>query len=553
MTRRFDDIVAPAIAALLVFSVLGGASVAVVRYVEATDQLGAQRPEAIAALERLAQRLPSEGVEILRGHEGFVASAVAHPAKKGKWGRTLKPRVALREVRDDRLREDCVEPDCQGVFSDGVLSECSGRMTADLAKTGEVRATAYLVPHFEDVLFLVDVPIVAGNDELWGVLRVVVPFRPYEGSVGVLELGVFGVLVFLLTCLLAWRSRRGLRWWVTLLLGLLMAALLRDKNPEALVWGVGIVMAGSLLSVEGLRAVLVGIRKQPKTYLFIAPAIAAMVLVVFLPFAIGVAIAFVDKSGGLAGFQNFREILIPEAGQTPSFYWTLGITVVWTVANVLLHLLIGIGLALVLNRPDLRFKGLYRVLLIVPWAVPSYITALLWKYMFQYEQGAINAIIGLFGGDKVNWLGDSALTNFLANLVTNTWLGFPFMMVVTLGALQSIPRDLYEAADIDGASRWQSFRHITLPLLKPALVPAIILGTIWTFNMFNVIYLVSGGGPDGKTNILITEAYDSFMTSVRLGESPGYAAAYCVLILGILLVYGWMTNRITKATEGVYS
>jgi ABC-type sugar transport system permease subunit len=553
MTRRFDDMVAPAIAALLVFSVLGGASVAVLRYVEATEHLGAQRPEAIAVLERLAQRLPSEGVTILRGHEGFVAAAVAQPAKKGKWGRTLKPRVALRDVRDERLREDCVEPNCQGGFSDGALSEASGRVATELAKTGVAKATATLVPGYEDTLFMVDVPIVAGGDELWGVLRVAVPFRPYKGSVGVVELGLFGVVVFLLTCLLAWRSRRGFRWWVTLLLGLLLGLLLREKGAETLGWSVGVLMVGSLLTVEGLREVLVGIRKQPKTYLFIAPAIAAMVLVVFLPFAIGVAIAFVDKSGALAGFQNFQDILMPEDGQDPTFYWTLGITVVWTVANVVLHLLIGISLALVLNRPDLRFKGLYRVLLIVPWAVPSYITALLWKYMFQYEQGAVNAIVGLFGGDKVNWLGDSALTNFIANLVTNTWLGFPFMMVVTLGALQSIPRDLYEAADIDGASRWQSFRHITLPLLKPALVPAIILGTVWTFNMFNVIYLVSGGGPDGKTNILITQAYDSFMTSVRLGDSPGYAAAYCVLILGILLVYGWMTNRITKATEGVYS
>jgi arabinogalactan oligomer/maltooligosaccharide transport system permease protein len=341
------------------------------------------------------------------------------------------------------------------------------------------------------------------------------------------------------------------RLWSTLLVAAMTGALLWDQDSETLIYALLLACVTTQLAVEGLRDLLVGIRQQPKTYLFLAPAILAMVLAVFVPFAIGVGLAFVDKDGAITGFQNFEQIL--EGDQDPSFYWTLGITIVWTIANVILHLAIGICLALALNRTDLRFKGLYRVLLIVPWAVPSYITALLWKYMFHYEEGAVNAVVGMFGGDKVNWLGESVVTNFVANLATNTWLGFPFMMVVTLGALQSIPKDLYEAADIDGASRYQSFRHITLPLLKPALVPAIILGTIWTFNMFNVIYLVSNGGPDGKTDILITQAYDSFVTSIRMGESPGFAAAYCVMILVILLVYGWMTNRITRASEGAYT
>ncbi len=122
------------------------------------------------------------------------------------------------------------------------------------------------------------------------------------------------------------------------------------------------------------------------------------------------------------------------------------------------------------------------------------------------------------------------------------------MMVVSLGALQSIPGALYDAADVDGASAWQKFRHITLPLLKPALFPAIILGSIWTFNMFNVIYLVSGGGPDHSTEILITDAYRAFAELNRYG----LAAAYSVIIFVILFLYTVMTNRITKATEGAF-
>jgi len=195
-------------------------------------------------------------------------------------------------------------------------------------------------------------------------------------------------------------------------------------------------------------------------------------------------------------------------------------------------------------------KGLYRVLLVVPWAVPNYITALICNSMFNPSFGAVNGLLDVLGLEPVNWLGpgSSFASNYIAALTTNTWLGFPFMMVVTLGALQSIPKDLYEAADIDGATRFQKFWKVTLPLLKPALVPAIILGVIWTFNMFNVIYLVTGGAPENETNILVTEAYYAFKVLNRFG----LAAAYSILIFVILLLYGWMQNRMTRATEGAF-
>jgi arabinogalactan oligomer/maltooligosaccharide transport system permease protein len=121
------------------------------------------------------------------------------------------------------------------------------------------------------------------------------------------------------------------------------------------------------------------------------------------------------------------------------------------------------------------------------------------------------------------------------------------MMVISLGALQSIPADLYEAARVDGASRWQQFASITLPSLKPALVPAIILSVVWTFNMFNIVYLVTAGEPAGSTEILVTQAYKFAFEKYRYG----YAAAYSTVIFGILLVYGTFQNRMTKATEGV--
>jgi arabinogalactan oligomer/maltooligosaccharide transport system permease protein len=310
-----------------------------------------------------------------------------------------------------------------------------------------------------------------------------------------------------------------------------------------------IAAALAALVGPGIARVVRGLCEQPTTYLYLLPAVIGMVVLVFIPFLMGVTLAFFSE-GQFVGLSNFEEILSPPDTAPTTFYGTTAFTVLWTLANVALHVLIGVLLALVLNRPNLRLKGLYRVLLVVPWAVPSYITALIWKSMFNTQFGAINGLLDVLGVEPVKWLGpgSTVATNFLAALATNTWLGFPFMMVVTLGALQSIPKELYEAADIDGANRWQKFRMVTLPLLKPALIPAIILGVIWTFNMFNVIYLVTGGAPDNQTNILVTEAFYAFKVLDRFG----LAAAYSLLIFVMLLLYGWMQNRVTRATEGAF-
>lgn len=288
-------------------------------------------------------------------------------------------------------------------------------------------------------------------------------------------------------------------------------------------------------------------------YAYVAPALVGMGVLVLVPFALGLGLAFTTFHEGqftFVGLANFVEIL--GGGGRPfwaplSFYFTLAVTLLWTLANITLHVGIGLGLALLLKDPDLRFKGLYRVLLVVPWAVPNYITALIWKGMFNKQYGLINEVLGGLGIEPVGWF-STFWKAFAANLTTNTWLGFPFMMVVALGALQSIPKDLLEAAEVDGASRWDRFRHITLPLLKPALFPAVILGSIWTFNMFNIIYLVSGGQPEGATDILITEAYRQAFERDRYG----YAAAYSVLIFLILLVYSLATQRASKASEEVH-
>lgn len=306
-----------------------------------------------------------------------------------------------------------------------------------------------------------------------------------------------------------------------------------------------------LLAVWGLHStagLVWGLHRMPGVYAYVAPAMLGMLVLVLVPFLMGIGLGFFNRDFEFVGFENFSNILFPTQTSDTNFYFTLGVTILWTVSNVVLHVAIGLALALVLVSPKVRFKGLFRVLLIVPWAVPNYITALIWKWMFTSEIGAISIVCKSLGIGPENWLGNSFWANYFANLATNVWLGFPFMMVVSMGALQSIPNELYEAAEIDGASRWQKFRNVTLPLLKPALFPAIILGSIWTFNMFNVIYLVSRGNPDNKTNILITEAYRFFNEL----NQYGVAAAYCVLIFVILLLYTVITNRVTRATQGAF-
>jgi len=323
------------------------------------------------------------------------------------------------------------------------------------------------------------------------------------------------------------------------------------KHQPFLALGLGLFVLGGVLVIRRARKErwLVRAARSKMAYAYLAPAFLGMMAVVVLPFLVGAGVSLFAHHDGeftFVGLRNFVRILssADHAVFDPmSFWFTLVVTVVWTAANVALHVAIGLGLAMLLRDPWMKMKGIYRVLLIVPWAVPNYITALIWRGMFDTEFGAINGLLGLLGLTPVSWF-SQFITSFAANLATNTWLGFPFMMVVTLGALQAIPRDLEEAASVDGASAWLRFRHITLPLLKPALLPAVLLGSVWTFNMFNVIYLVSGGEPDGGTEILISEAYKWAFTRQA---QYGYAAAYSVLVFGVLILYSQATTRITGA------
>ncbi len=322
------------------------------------------------------------------------------------------------------------------------------------------------------------------------------------------------------------------------------------RSPLPLQLVLGVLALGLVFrSVQRARdpAFRYAVKQSMPAYAYVTHAVVIVTLLVVLPLVLGaITSLYAGRDGALeyVGAANYWDIITARGGPlftSGTFYAVLLVTVVWTLANLALHVSIGVALALLLSRPLLKLRALYRVLLIIPWAVPSYVTALAWKGMFHRQTGAINAMLAALGVEPVSWFAQFS-TAFTANVATNTWLGFPFMMVVTIGALAAIPKDLYEAAEVDGATPWQQFRHITLPLLKPTLLPSVSMGAVWTFNQFNVIFLVSGGEPDGATEILVTEAYRWAFTRQA---QYGYAAAYAVLIFGVLVLGTRLLERLT--------
>jgi arabinogalactan oligomer/maltooligosaccharide transport system permease protein len=333
-----------------------------------------------------------------------------------------------------------------------------------------------------------------------------------------------------------------------------LEALQRPPPPPAKPWGTLALLA--LLGAAGFawwrrqRKVPEGGSKA--AYFFVLPAAVATLTLVIFPIVFSLALACFHHGpeGGydFVGLGNFTDILSSRGyaiTEPLSFYFTLAVTVLWTVVNLAFHVGLGMALALLLHAPWLRLRPLFRILLIVPWAVPNYITALIWKGLFHRQFGAVNALLAWVGLPRVSWFSHFS-TAFAANVCTNVWLGFPFMMVVTLGALSAIPRELYDAAALDGAGPWQRFWHVTLPQLRPAILPAVVLGGVWTFNMFNVVWLVSGGEPGGSTDILISEAYRwAFARQAQYG----YAAAFSAIIFVLLSAYAVGAQRLLTGKE----
>jgi arabinogalactan oligomer/maltooligosaccharide transport system permease protein len=284
----------------------------------------------------------------------------------------------------------------------------------------------------------------------------------------------------------------------------------------------------------------------------IVPSFVVLGAVVLYPFVYNFVLSFGNmnlntiRSWEIIGFRQYIK-LFTEPTQ-PEFYSVFLKTIIWTSVNVFFHVVIGVFLALLLNQ-HLPGKSIFRTILIIPWAIPQFIVALTWRGMFNYEYGAINMLLTKYMHmPAVEWL-RSPTEAFLACILTNVWLGFPFMMVVALGALQSIPVELYEAADMDGARWYHKLKTITIPLIRPVMVPAITLGIIWTFNNLNIIWLVSNSGePGDNTHILVSLVYKAAFNYFSFSQ----AAAISIVIFLVLLGMNLLFMKKTQATEAAY-
>jgi len=310
-------------------------------------------------------------------------------------------------------------------------------------------------------------------------------------------------------------------------------------------------------------------------YLYLVPAFAVMAIITFYPLIFQVWMSFTDFGQinfrvrnpvppEFIGLDNYVRIAQSRLA-IPNFEFVRLVlfNLWWAFSNVVVHLILGVLIAVTLNTKGLRFRGIYRAIFVLPVVIPPIIVATVWRNMFDPNGGAINfglqAVGGLFGippdapGLNLDWLRQSndpiawlpLPLAYFAMLTANTWLGWPLNSVVATGALQSIPGELYEAAAMDGASPWQRFRNVTLPFLRPAMLPYAIYGFVITFNLFFLPFFMTAGEPFGRTEILVTQAY-------RLAYDRrlfGVAAAFAVYLFFLLLIVTLITNRLAKATR----
>jgi len=312
--------------------------------------------------------------------------------------------------------------------------------------------------------------------------------------------------------------------------------------------------------------------KRITPFLYLLPAFLIMGVITFYPMGYEVWMSFTNYGiknirvdaplPDFVGLTNYINILTKDIGLSSFNFWrTLGFNLWWTFSNVIFHVTFGIVIAVALNTEGLWFKRIYRIIYIIPIIVPQIIIANIFRNFYDPDYGAFNQGLQLVGSlfhlppdmFHIRWIDQldypiqfiPLTLSYFALLITNVWLGWPFMTIIATGALQSIPKELFEAAEIDGATGLQKFWRITLPLLRPAMVPAAVYGIVVTFNLFNLIFFLSGGGPLRQTEILLTVAF----RLVNEQRAYGVAAAFCVYIFLILLGLTLLTNYITKATE----
>ncbi|HEV2148062.1 MAG TPA: sugar ABC transporter permease [Longimicrobiaceae bacterium] len=273
----------------------------------------------------------------------------------------------------------------------------------------------------------------------------------------------------------------------------------------------------------------------------VAPALATILLVAVFPLAWTVweslhrhdlRMPWLGKP--FVGLANYGEIL-----RDGRFWGAMGNTALFTVATVTLELVLGLFLALAMNRA-FRGRGLVRAAVLVPWAIPTVVAALLWRFLFDSQAGVVNA--ALLGAGVVDeppvWFIRESLA-WVPVILADVWKTTPFVALLLLAGLQSIPAELYEAAATDGAGRWRQLRHVTLPLLKPAILVALVFRTLDAFRVFDLIYVLTGGGPGTATEPIALYTFNTLFQNLRFG----YGSALSVVVFGVTFALAMLYVR----------
>ncbi|MPM41919.1 hypothetical protein SDC9_88579 [bioreactor metagenome] len=282
-----------------------------------------------------------------------------------------------------------------------------------------------------------------------------------------------------------------------------------------------------------------------RAYLYSALSLLLILVVVVFPILYTAYISLTNMnlyhwfSFDFVGLENYKEALfVFDSG----FLAALLRTVLWTALNMALQLVIAFGVASLLNSPNLKGKGIYKTILMFPWAMPGYVSILLWKTgMFNSTFGLLNQWMQKLGLGMVRWLAND-VSAFLCCTAVNLWLALPFMIMIIDGALQSVDRSLYETALLNGATRLQKTAYITVPLIKPVIGPAVIITIFTTFKQFDVVYLLTqqAGSPSGANiHTILTYAYENaFITS-----NYGYSSAVSIIIFLLMIAFTVLTNK----------
>jgi len=254
-------------------------------------------------------------------------------------------------------------------------------------------------------------------------------------------------------------------------------------------------------------------------YVFLLPAVISLIVVVVIPGFMTLVDSLTPTKSGSGLFYNYRMLV-----QDQTFLTAFKNTLLFVVGTVVGHLALGLAVALALNS----------VLMILPWTIPDVITGIIWAYIYHPMSGFLNAVLLKLGviGTNVAWLGDPSLA-LPSVIMADIWRGYPYVMLVLLAGLQAIPKELYEAARVDGASIFREFTSITIPNLRRVAFIAIALDTIWQFRRYGLIMSMTAGGPGRATEIMSTWVYKTYFQYFK----PNYAAAMAIIAALVLIIF----------------